>query len=72
MYGQLYNRVSAPNTPNFLKIELSVTRVLELFPVLDSRGSLRSELYSEAVSTGRRRRYSAGAGARKMRSLILE
>src|SRR6266516_5768831 len=42
MYGQLYNRVSAANTPNILKIELS------RHPVV-----FRAPLTSERVATGR-------------------
>src|ERR1700716_3889186 len=59
-YGQLYNRVSARDTPSFLKIEL--TRACR---------SCRHAGSADRGAAGPRL-YSVDAGARKMRSLILE
>src|ERR1700687_1943095 len=59
-YGQLYNRVSARNTPSFLKIEL--TRLAAVVATRDQRIEARRGPQP----------YSVEAGARKMRSLILE
>jgi hypothetical protein len=70
-YGLLYNRVSAPKTESYLKIELRSLAGDSRFMFHDAARRHPRQDFQLRLPASEPSYYSAGAGARKIRSLIL-